>query len=149
MEKSPINKTLRIRGLHPLVYTLNTQMQMLPTDGRQSSEYFENISGPAHINVNPVGGSQPGTFGNPSSTNGFSPLVPSGATYDLNGNSWKYSIPVSMFTGRKTGLGWLDTLQFLGQNDADLKHSTANIAMLPKCFMGLLMLPRLTFVVSI
>lgn len=139
--KSPVQKTLRIRGLHPLVYSLNTQMQLLPTEGLQSSEYFENS--PEHISAvsGGVQNKQPGNIGSAGATRGYPFNVPTGAFYDGTDRSWKHAFPVSMFTGKKTGLGWLDTHQIIGQNVEDLTPSTSQIAMLPKCFMGLLMLP--------
>lgn len=136
--KSPVQKTLRIRGLHPLVYTLNTQLQMLPTGGTQSSQYRENNVTTATTSA---GTAQPGVPGLPGSENGYPFNTPTGAFYDMHDRSWKFGIPATMFTGKKTGLGWLDTHQILGQNQTDLTPSTSQIAMLPKCFMGLLMLP--------
>lgn len=137
--KSPVQKTLRIRGLHPLVYTLNTQMQLLPTEGLQSSEYDENSS--ARKFGSAQGAKQPGEWGASSEARGYPFNIPTGAFYDGSDRSWKFGVPATMFTGKKTGLGWLDTHQIIGQNQTDLTPSTSQIAMLPKCFMGLLMLP--------
>lgn len=147
--KSPIQKTLNIKGLHPMVYSLSTQGQILPTNGLEFGNYRTN---------NPLTPTDPGTGNVPGRENGqangqspaggwlpftVGPTKAYNPEADSPGYEYKAGI-TSMFTSKMHRLGWLDTLQFLGQNveGSDPVGSDINcIALLPKIFMGLLMLP--------
>lgn len=143
--KSPIQKTLSIKGLHPLVYSLSTNHQILPSNGVTFQGYSEN---------NPVEVSAasayldhiPGALGIPDGSQGLrSPVVGPTSVYDGTIPGYKLESKVlSMFTSKMHRLGWLDTLQFVGNtsNPASPVGTDINqIALLPKLFMGLLMLP--------
>lgn len=143
--KSPIQKTLSIKGLHPLVYSLSTNHQILPSNGLTFQDYFEN--NPADANPSTAQTSFPaGNFG-ASGGNGLRmPLVGPTSVYDTDIPGWtlKEAKLMSMFTSKMHRLGWLDTLQFVGNtsNPASPVGTDINqIALLPKLFMGLLMLP--------
>lgn len=143
--KSPIQKTLSIKGLHPLVYSLSTNHQILPSDGMTFQDYWENI--PASAGSNPDTGIQPGAMGYQDASRGVrSPIFGPTSTYDpdIPGYQLLQSKMFSMFTSKMHRLGWLDTLQFIGNdtNPASPVGTDINqIALLPKLFMGLLMLP--------
>lgn len=143
--KSPIQKTLSIKGLHPLVYSLSTNHQILPSDGRTFQDYYEN--NPSSAGSNPDTNIQPGAFGIQDSSRGVrSPVIGPTSVYDpdIPGYQLLQSKMISMFTSKMHRLGWLDTLQFIGNdtNPASPVGTDINqIALLPKLFMGLLMLP--------
>ena len=149
--KSPIQKTLNLRGLHPLVYNLAIDHQVLPTNGLSTANYMVNNSS-AVSNPQLTGDvqyAQNGRFTG-AVTGWSSPQV--GPTYveDMTqapGGSYRTGL-AQMFTNKMMRLGWLDTYQFLGQNGdvanaAQDLYSTSDyrIALLPKLFMGILMLP--------
>lgn len=146
--KSNIQKTLQIKGLHPMVYSLSANHQILPSNSMASENYAEN---------NPVTPTSPGTLGNTVrgdsgqfAVDGLaggwtSPVV--GPSHVYNPSTGEYSYKnglVSAFTSRMHRLGWLDTYQFVGQNvdpTAPNSGGSAMIAELPKIFMALVMLP--------
>lgn len=143
--KSPIQKTLSLRGLHPMVYSLSTNHQILPTNGLGASSYTENVptlvGSVADTNSN-------GYFGRTDQNDGMgSPKISPTRIYPANGDSETPTLLRglnSMFTSKMHRLGWLDTLQYIGRNGTitnPLVPTYGDIALLPKVFMGLLMLP--------
>lgn len=140
--KSPIQKTLNIRGLHPLVYGLATQHQIMPTNRLDSVEYSMNnpisaTPGAGNVNV------ENGVVGTPGANSGYPFLNGITAVYDPTTGTYTNSITVNtMFTNKTQRLGWMDTLQFVGNlNTTTSGFDSAQVAQLPKIFMGLLMLP--------
>lgn len=147
--KSNIQKTLQIKGLHPMVYSLSTNHQILPTNSVASENYTEN---------NPATPSSPSPVGNVTNgdnghfmrspgANTGNTMLEVGPTHFYNPYTGTYAYKeglVSGFTSKMHRLGWLDTYQFVGQNvDPTAPNSGASsmIAQLPKIFMALVMLP--------
>lgn len=148
--KSPIQKTLRISGLHPLVYSLSTQHQILPTNALGQANYMENINEvltPQQVSDLDNGpGNENGRIA-ADSTGWDSPQVAPTLTYNpaIGGYEYRQGM-TSMFTSRMHRLGWLDTMQYVGQNSNDTQgtligQQLRTVALLPKIFMGILMLP--------
>lgn len=137
--KSPVQKTLRIRGLKPMCYSLATTHQIAPSNAMLASEYAENNYNEA---TPPTGDAptepQSGRFDNDS---GFRPTVYRTSVYDANQNAFVNKNVGSVFTNRLTRLGWLDTMQFLGNATKSMVFEAGKITELPKLFMGILMLP--------
>lgn len=139
--KSPIQKTLRIKGLHPLVYGLSSTHQIAPTNAIEPNEYAENTRGqtsssPTIKDVSDItvdGGTSPNLRG--SLTEKLTVV-----SDVVNGTSVSKFVG-NFLTNKCQRLGWMDTLQFLGSNHYDGKALEGQIALLPKLFMGLLMLP--------
>lgn len=147
--KSPIQKTLNIRGLHPLVYQMATQYQILPTNDLGVSNYKVNN---ANTVANPVGigdvsGSENGHFdAGVSSTSGWTvPTVAPTKVYDPEDGTKPYvRSNNSFFTNKMSRLGWMDTLQYIGQNvDANNPGTFRKemVAQLPKIPMALIIFP--------
>ena len=134
--KSGIQSTLRIKGLHPLVYQLATQMQIAPSNSVDPSAYWEN-SGVVTGSSSDMIGRPINSLGNP--VRSFA--VTAGKFYDPVSGSYTTGIPQTMFTSRTQKLGWLDTQQISGNNDTSIPFSTGKIALLPKIMMGVLLLP--------
>lgn len=145
--KSPIQKTLRISGLHPLVYSLATQHQIMPTNALSTPNYEENqditVLNPGDIDN--VAGAENGRIAEGGTAGWESPQIAPTLTYNPATGAYAYRQGVaSMFTSRMHRLGWLDTMQFVGQNggiDGTIGMTSRNVALLPKIFMGILMLP--------
>lgn len=140
--KSPIQKTLSLKGLHPMVYSLSTNHQILPTNGLAYDYYSENLpTGLGATTSPPNGSSAVGTT--------YSSQFQIGSTgvWRANGDTESPTLLRgldSMFTSKMHRLGWLDTLQYIGRNGTitnPLVPLDGDIAQLPKVFMGLLMLP--------
>lgn len=148
--KSPISKTLSIKNLHPMVYSLSTQAQILPTNGLEFGNYRTNNTGTpsSPSGLGNTQGNENGMVTAPSVSAGWNPFL-IGPTHTYNPETdppaYEYKTgQVSMFTSKMHRLGWLDTLQWLGQNTdpaSPVGSDINSIAMLPKIFMGLLMLP--------
>lgn len=141
--KSGVQKTLRIRGLHPLVYNLATTHQLAPTNWIASEDYAENnyTENAADVGVAPVN-PQSGMFGIPTNASGTSsPRFYNTRVYDAANNAFVNKQVGSVFTNKLQGLGWLDTLQFMGNRSNILTFDKEHCTELPKLFMGILMLP--------
>lgn len=145
--KSHIQKTLQIRNLHPLVYQLDTNHQILPSNALSPENYSENqptnVTTPALIGD--TAKASTGAFKSSNPAGWESPTVgPTLVANQLTGGAGYYTGLASMFTGKMHRLGWLDTYQFLG-NNANVSPqnvgTNAMIAELPKLFMGMVMLP--------
>lgn len=138
--KSPIQKTLRIKGLHPLVYQLASNRQIMPSNDMVSGEYVENAPYADATGLE-TSNLQPGyaAKGTNNSARPFN-LTPN-SVYDPTDGSTKYRVAQSMFTNKCTRLGWMDTLQIVGNKSNSLQFDKDQISLLPKLFMGLLMLP--------
>lgn len=133
--KSPIQKTLHIRNLHPIVYGLATQMQM-QFNGIEPSGYPQNGS-------DWIAGTYRTKSGTPSSLvgNQVPNMTPSTALIeDFSDTSVHARVPVQLMTNKVQRLGWLDTRQVLGNSSTD-DLDVDNITVLPKVLMGILMLP--------
>lgn len=140
--KSPVQKTLRIRGLHPLCYSLATTHQVLPTNEMLASEYADNN----YTELTPTTGDanpdkQSGAFGGPTGQISTGVAFQNTSVYDANKNSFVNKQVGAFFTNRLTRLGWLDTMQFLGGATKSMVFEDGKITELPKLFMGVLMLP--------
>lgn len=136
--KSPVQKTLRIRGLKPMCYSIATTHQIAPSNAMLASEYAEN-----NYSESPEGTNDPPTepqSGNFSS-GGLPPYVYRSSVYDANQNAFVNKQVGSVFTNRLTRLGWLDTMQFVGGATKSMVFEDGKITELPKLFMGVLMLP--------
>lgn len=135
--KAPVQKTLRIRGLHPLVYNLATTHQIAMTDNLAPSAYPENN----YAEANGRGGTVPTSQFSNDNSKGVNIKVADTNVYDPNGNVVKAKAVGNVLTNKCMRLGWMDTLQFLGNRNVEATASPENIALLPKLFMGILMLP--------
>lgn len=138
--KSPIQKTLRLNGLHPLVYNLGTNGQIMPTNDMASTDYAENSS------YGDAGGAntstlQPGVAVKSAVDTARPFAITPTRMYDVSTGLPQYRIMNSMFTTSCRRLGWIDTLQMIGQKDSQFIFDSSQIALLPKLFMGLLILP--------
>lgn len=142
--KSGIQKTLHIRGLHPLVYNLATTHQIAPTNWIASDDYAENnyTETGETSQVAPVN-PQSGAFQvpNASSNGSLPPVVYKTRMYDAVNNAFINKQVGSVFTNRLMRLGWMDTLQFQGNRSNILNWDKEQVVQLPKIFMGVLMLP--------
>lgn len=144
--KSPIQKTLNLKNLHPLVYAVSSNAQILPTNGLEFGNYHTNNPS-VPTAVADTGNAKWAENGRISSAaNGWaSPQFAPTHVYDPSVPGYKYENgQISMFTSKMHRLGWLDTMQWQGQNvdgTDPVGTSINNIALLPKLFMGLLMLP--------
>lgn len=140
--KSSIQKTLSIKNLHPLVYTLSTNHQILPTNGVVAGDYLENSPETATA----IGGNANGGFTGAIQNRAIPSVNPTGV-WRANGDTESPTLLKglnSMFTSKMHRLGWLDTLQYIGRNGTitnPLVPLDGDIAMLPKVMMGILMLP--------
>lgn len=143
--KSAIQKTLTIKGLHPLVYNLGTNKQILPTNDMAASDYVENsstgdTSGATGLTL------QPGYPSSGASTTTRPFVITPTREYDPTTGDPAYRFSSSMFTTGVRRLGWLDTLQIVGRKGSQLTFDPENIALLPKLFMGILVLPKANLV---
>lgn len=137
--KSPIQKTLRIKGLKPMCYSLATTHQIAPTNAMLASEYIENgYSESTPPSGDPPTEPQSGGF---QPSNGVPVRVYNTTVYDAHNNAFVNKQVGSVFTNRLTRLGWLDTMQFLGGATKSMVFEAGKITELPKLFMGILMLP--------
>lgn len=148
--KSPISKTLRINGLHPLVYRQAMNIQMAPVNA-DVADYPENASGQWGTS-NLYDGDFPGSI-SPSSEDDMGNVKnPAVADWDAYSNiRLKFGTPYSLFTNGVQKLGWMDTLSRVtygsptsaespsGTNNSSFSYN--KIQMLPKIFMGIMMLP--------
>lgn len=143
--KSPVQKTLRIRGLHPLCYNLTTTHQVLPSNAMLASEYAENnYAEYTPPTSNPPTEPQPGAMFRDGDAGGNirgAPQFYNTSVYDAHANSFLNKQVGSVFTNKLTRLGWLDTMQFLGGATKSMVFEDGKITELPKLFMGVLMLP--------
>lgn len=139
--KSPVQKTLRIKGLHPLVYNLATNRQILPTNAMNPEYYIENNADADASALNPTA-RQPGTTSSSASDTARPFVITPNTVWDPSDNTVKNRVAQSMFTNKCTRLGWMDTLQIAGgKNSAGGNFEARQIALLPKLFMGMLILP--------
>lgn len=144
--KSPIQKTLRIRGLHPIVYNLAYQHQIAPTNDMGASDYVENASYSDAQGVN-TSNAQPGYLSKSVADQARAPVITPSRMSDVVGSTGdKYRVLGSMFTNKCQKLGWMDTVQLVGQKEDTFPFSVNKITLLPKIFMGVLMLPKANLV---
>lgn len=143
--KSPIQKTLHLSNLHPLVYDLGTNKQILPTNEMNAPDYVENsVFGNANgPNVSTLQSGIPDA--NVGDVNRAFVITPTREYNPTTGNT-QYRFSQSMFTTRARRLGWLDTMQITGRKDSSLTFVPEQIALLPKLFMGILILPKANLV---
>lgn len=148
--KSPIQKTLTIKNLHPLVYNVALPHQLLPTNGLEFQNYRTNnpitLSNVPASQIGNTVGNENGQDGASTSAN-WSAIGLHGPTKvyqpDQDADTWLSGISPA-FTNKMSRLGWMDTLQYVGQN---VNSSTAGtftremVAQLPKLFMGMCLLP--------
>lgn len=137
--KSPIQKTLHLKNLHPIVYGLATQMQM-QFNGIQPAGYPQNGADRSTNHLVGVTGERIGNNISGSGTDYDVPLMNNALIHDFtNGNEPK-RVPVQLMTNKVQRLGWLDTRQVLG-NSSTNNLDVDNITVLPKVLMGIMMLP--------
>lgn len=137
--KSPIQKTLRIRGLHPIVYQMATQHQIAPSNNMAASDYIENAASYDASNLN-SNSYQTGFMGKTSSDVARSYMNTPSKIFDPSTGSTVNRMLGTLFTNKTSRLGWLDTLQIVG-NKSTGPFAPAQVTQLPKIFMGILMLP--------
>lgn len=138
--KSPIQKTLRIRGLHPLVYGLGTNHQIMPSNNMLAADYAENTSYYDSTRVNPSD-VQSGSLNAGASEVSRPFIITPTKMKDTVNNGDVFRMLGSLFTNKVSRLGWLDTLQLSGSEDSAYAFNQNKVTELPKIFMGLLMLP--------
>lgn len=84
--KSPIQKTLSIKNLHPLVYSLATNHQILPTNALAHGNYKSPIPIANPVLAGNQAGAENGQFAGPDATGGWeAPLVGPTGVYAANG----------------------------------------------------------------
>lgn len=145
--KSNIQKTLKINNLHPLVYQLAVPHQILPTNGLEFENYRTN---------NPMTVNNPSGLGNNAGAENGQDRQPPANTWAsfFEGPTKVYQPDLDsdvflagtnpLFTNKMTRLGWMDTLQYIGQNvnpDVPGTFTREMVAQLPKLFMGICLLP--------
>lgn len=148
--KSPVQKTLSLRNLHPLVYQVAVGHQIAPTNSLEYNNYKTN---------NPDTISTPiGTGNSAGLENGLDKQSSVGAGWatHFEGPTVVFDDPSMntpaltglnpMFTNKMTRLGWMDTMQYIGQNTVPSGYNQGTftpekVAQLSKLFMGILMLP--------
>lgn len=138
--KSPVQKTLRIKGLHPLVYGLSTQHQIMPSNMMEAVDYAEN-SATADASALATSASQPGTSWAALGTSVRAFAEYPSNVFDPASVDWQPRFLGSLFTNKVQRLGWLDTLQMVSNKSNELNFGSGQVTELPKIFMGLLMLP--------
>lgn len=112
-QKSNVMSAFRKKGLHPLVYNVASSHQILPNENSSAVGHLEwDSTDGVDFNVNTVG-----TIS--------------------NGKGSGVAFTPTMMTNRLQSLGWLDTKQMLNSSDGIAPSWTV----LPKVFMGLIMLP--------
>lgn len=114
-------QSLRLKGLHPLVYNVVSNMQISPIEGH------ENIG-----SILTMGDSV-----TPAGSKGFDP-----STYGVVADDENIALPIAprLSTSRLQSLGWLDTYSVVNRNKGSGGVVPAD-TVLPKLFMGLLILP--------
>lgn len=149
--KSSIQKTLSIKGLHPLVYQVATPHQILPTNGLEFANYRTNnpvaVTNPTSTILGNNAGAENGEdVGSTPSGNGSSSFweLPT-SVYNPDADTYGYYQGMNpLMTNKMSRLGWMDTLQFIGQNVDPANPGTFTremVTQLGKLFMGLLLLP--------
>lgn len=140
--KSPIQKTLHIRGLHPLCYQVATTHQIAPTNALLAANYAENnYTESTPPSGNPPSTPQSGAIIVDSSDGRAFPGIWKSTVYDDHDNAFVNKQVGSIFTNKLSRLGWMDTMQFLGGATKSMVFEAGKICELPKLFMGILMLP--------
>lgn len=142
--KSPVQKTLRIRGLKPMCYSLATTHQIAPNNNILSEQYADNTYPEVASNSQSAPDyPQSGAFqiANQGTSGALSSTVYKTGVYDAHNNAFVNKQVGSLFTNKLVRLGWRDTMQFLGNNTKSMVFESGKITELPKLFMGILMLP--------
>lgn len=111
-QKTNVMSAFRKKGLHPLVYNVASNHQIVPNEN--SSEV--------------------GMLGVEGSHYAFQPAI-EGQIPDVDGT--RVAVKPQFMTNRLQSLGWLDTKQVINSAASALPANTV----LPKIFMGLIMLP--------
>lgn len=138
--KFGIQSGVKLTGLRPLVHTLVQNMPTLPSAAANGNAagYYRNTGLFQGIDA---GGNElaPGTaVGNSPYNDAASPMRTIDSVYTYDGSSPSIQMAYKQqFTNRMTSLGWLPTVTL--QNPVD--GSAGGITMLPKCFMGVLVMP--------
>lgn len=118
--KSHIMKPFRKKGLHPLVYNVASNHQILPNEGNGGAG-----------SLIPDGGDYV-TFG-------FAPALQ--GTVE-NGKGGAVTTVPRFMTNRLQSLGWMDTRQVINSKTTSAENPTVPAdTVLPKIFMGMLLLP--------
>lgn len=110
--KSNIMSPFRKKGLHPLVYDVASNMQIMPIEGASAIGELVNTGNP-YLGI-------------------------SGNTAASIVNGTGAAVPPKLMTNRLTSLGWLDTKQVINSGVDGVNPGTTA---LPCLFMALLMLP--------
>lgn len=143
--KFGIQSGVKLSGLKPLVHTVVQNMPTLPSlvpdtgaSALQQMVYRNNGMFLPH----PVANDIPVSIGSipDNLPNGAIPIGERQTVFerDDTGSNLEY-VYKQQFTNRMTTLGWLPTTTI--QNPVDGDDFYANITILPKCFMGVLVLP--------
>lgn len=143
--KAPVNSTMRLKGLHPLVYALGTNFQI---NGSLGDTDIGPYTGAAPLNIpngTPIGAVSQSDkpFGIENAENYLM-----GGAEGLEAVA-SYNTINQMFTTKTIPLGWQDTMNVVGvygQTNPSTVQSMAffdkaKVNRLPKIFMGMLMLP--------
>lgn len=118
-KKFSMSSGLKLSGLHPLIYNVATNMQLMPTQADAN-----------------VGKLVYDADGNQSFESGTFGSVPGGVS------TTKVDVTPQFMTNRLQSLGWLDTRQII--NSVDKNHGNAGVpqyTVLPKIFMAAIVLP--------
>lgn len=143
--KAPINSTMRLRGLHPLVYALGTNFQI---NGSLGDTYLTAGSGTGVLN------SENGTPVSAVDANKRAFGIEDAQLFRMSGaegleTAVSYPAISRLFTTKTIPLGWQDTMNVTGVYGATNPESVQSMAFfdkakvnrLPKIYMGILMLP--------
>lgn len=144
--KAPINSTMRLRGLHPLVYALGTNFQINGSFG-DTTAVTDGTAVSPYENGSPLAGSS-------LSANSRAFQIENADLYRMSGSeglevSESFKAISRLFTTKTIPLGWQDTMNVTGvygQTNPESVQSMAffdkaKVNKLPKIFMGILMLP--------
>lgn len=120
-KKFSLNSGIKLSGLHPMVYNLASQHQILPNEASASVGKLVSL------------GAQP---------NDFVAFDPNTRGQVSDGIGGKADVFPQLMTNRLQSLGWMDTRQVLNSYlDAKAVRIDPGFTVLPKIFMSLIVLP--------
>lgn len=149
-KKGNINSTLRIPGLHPLCYSVSSNMPFNPSfsqnqNGAVPPQIVDTWTGNGNSQTRPGIGNLTGTFNGAGELNGIKGYVVNPENITTNLGTGNTTFPMQLFTTKLHRLGWMDTKcpVMSSQNESASDSSPFNheVNMLGKYFMGVLMLP--------
>lgn len=118
-KKFSLNSGIKLSGLHPMIYNLATNHQILPVEGADVGGMSIDAGDYTTIGFN---GHMGGSI--------------------VNGEGGATGVLPHFMTNRLQSLGWMDTRQvYSGDLSGTVEKSTPGITQLPKIFMSVIILP--------